>query len=77
MSDASRVPPSGFPEPDPLVRLVEIQLARLHGQLRELAVTVALLEPPARRAEVATVVAAVDHNLNEAARRLRAKDPEQ
>jgi hypothetical protein len=73
MGDANRVPPHGpSREPDPVVALAETQLQRLRSQLDELAATVAQLEPPDRRSAVEAVIAAIDHNLVEIARRLHA-----
>jgi hypothetical protein len=73
MGDANRVPPHGPPpEPNPVVALAETQLQRLRSQLDELAATVAQLEPPDRRTAVEAVIAAIDHNLGEIARRVHA-----
>jgi hypothetical protein len=73
MGDVNRVPPHGSPpEPDPVVALAETQLQRLRAQLDELSATVARLEPADRRTAVEAVIAAIDHNLDEIARRLHA-----
>jgi hypothetical protein len=77
MDDANRVPPQGpSPEPDPVVALAQSQLQRLRSQLDDLAATVAQLEPPDRRSAVEAVIAAIDHNLVEIARRLHARGTE-
>jgi hypothetical protein len=77
MGDVNRVPPHGpRPEPDPVVALADTQLQGLRARLDELAATVVQLEPPDRRSPVEAVIAAIDHNLDEIARRLYARGTE-
>ena len=77
MGDVNRVPPHGpRPEPDPVVALADTQLQGLRARLDELSATVAQLEPPDRRSAVEAVIAAIDHNLDEIARRLHARGTE-
>jgi hypothetical protein len=77
MGDANRVPPHGpRPEPDPVVALADNQLQGLRAQLDELSATVARVEPADRRSAVEAVIAAIDHNLDEFARRLHARGTE-
>jgi hypothetical protein len=76
MGDVNRVPPHGRPEPDPVVALADTQLRGLRAQLDELSATVACVEPADRRSAVEAVIAAIDHNLDEIARRLHARGTE-
>jgi hypothetical protein len=77
MGDANRVPPHGPPpEPDPVVALADTQLQGLRARLDELAATVARVESADRRSAVEAVIAAIDHNLDEIARRLHARGTE-
>ena len=73
MGDANRVPPHGpRPEPDPVVARADTQLQGLRARLDALSATVARVEPADRRSAVEAVIAAIDHNLVEIARRLHA-----
>jgi hypothetical protein len=77
MGDVNRVPPHGpRPEPDPIVALAETQLQGLRARLDELSATVARVESADRRSAVEAVIAAIDHNLDEIARRLHARGTE-
>jgi hypothetical protein len=78
MGDVNRVPlQRPRPEPDPVVAQTETQLHQLRAQLDDLSATVARLQPAQRRTAVEAVIAAIDHNLGEASRRLHATGTEQ
>jgi hypothetical protein len=77
MGDANRVPSQGPPpEPDPVVALADTQLQGLRARLDQLSATVARMGPADRRSAVEAVIAAIDHNLDEIARRLHARGTE-